>query len=325
MATIKDVAYKAGVTVTTVSRILNNRGYIGTETRQKVNQAMEELNYQPNEVARSLFRKKTSIIGLIIPTASHPFFGELAGYIEQYAYDGGYKILLCNSRRERRKEKDYIEMLKRNKVDGIIMASHSLEVNEYLDLNMPIVTFDRKISDTVPFVSSDNYEGGRIATEYLIGKGCRKLALICGNLNLDMLSNLRHAAFVNTAESRGVEHRTTHAELDVFGSDRYEEIITGLFREHSDIDGVFASGDLIAAHTIQVLRKMEIRVPEDVRIVGYDDIMLASLITPQITTIKQPIEEIAQKLVEITINKINGTEIMMGTILPVSLVERGSA
>ena len=111
MPTIKDVAEKAGVTVTTVSRVLNNRGYISEATRKKVYKVMEELNYQPNELARSLYRGKSNLIGLIIPTVSHPFFGELSAYIEGYAHSKGYKILLCNSQLEREKEKEYIENL----------------------------------------------------------------------------------------------------------------------------------------------------------------------------------------------------------------------
>ena len=119
MPTIKDVAERAGVSVTTVSRVLNNRGYISQATRTKVYQAMEELDYQPNEVARSLFRKRSKIIGLIVPTVAHPFFGELTSYLETYAYSRGYKVLICNSQLDASKEQEYIGMLRRNQVDGI--------------------------------------------------------------------------------------------------------------------------------------------------------------------------------------------------------------
>ena len=112
MPTIKDVAERAGVTVTTVSRVLNNRGYISEQTRQKVKAAMEELNYQPNEIARSLTRKRSMMLGMIIPTIAHPFFSEMANAIENYASSIGYKLLICNSRMEQTKEKEYIDMLK---------------------------------------------------------------------------------------------------------------------------------------------------------------------------------------------------------------------
>src|SRR5512136_1608038 len=125
MPTIKDVAQLAGVTVTTVSRVLNNKGYISDQTRKKVGDAMKELDYVPNEMARSLLKQRSSIIGLIVPAVSHPFFGELAMHVEYYAYEMGYKILLCNSHLDSAKERDYIDMLKRHKVDGIIMGSHT--------------------------------------------------------------------------------------------------------------------------------------------------------------------------------------------------------
>src|SRR5690606_7773253 len=136
MPTIRDVAERAGVSVTTVSRVLNNRGYISEATRRKVYQAMKELDYQPNEVARSLFRKRSNIIGLIVPTVEHPFFGELTFQVETYAYSRGYKVLVCNSQLNAAKEQEYIGMLRRNQVDGIIMASHTLEVEEYRRLNL---------------------------------------------------------------------------------------------------------------------------------------------------------------------------------------------
>src|SRR5690606_26731085 len=121
MATIKDVAERVGVSVTTVSRVLNNRGYLSENLKRRVYEAMRELNYQPNELARSLLRKKSNIIGLIIPDITHPFFGEIARYVEYYAYKNKYKILLCNTQLNRSKEQEYLNMLKASQVDGIIM------------------------------------------------------------------------------------------------------------------------------------------------------------------------------------------------------------
>ncbi|AMK50500.1 hypothetical protein LF65_05397 [Clostridium beijerinckii] len=147
MATIKDVAKIAGVTVTTVSRVLNNRGYISEATREKVNAAMEELHYQPNEIARSLFRRKSNLLGLVVPNVSHSFFSELTNYVEFYAYQAGYKVLVCNSYKDSVKEKDYVEMLKRNQVDGIIMGSYTMETSEYLLSGLLIVALDRNFNN----------------------------------------------------------------------------------------------------------------------------------------------------------------------------------
>jgi DNA-binding LacI/PurR family transcriptional regulator len=158
MANIKDVAEIAGVTVTTVSRVLNNRGYISEATRNKVYEAMAQLDYQPNEIARSLFRKKSNMLGLIIPDVSHPFFAELTKYVEFYAYSNGYKILFCNSYQDSKKEKDYIDMLKRHQVDGIIMGSHNLETSDYQNLKLPIIAIDRYLAEDIPYVTSDNFQ-----------------------------------------------------------------------------------------------------------------------------------------------------------------------
>lgn len=324
MATIKDVAERAGVTVTTVSRILNNRGYIGEATRQKVYKVMEELDYQPNEIARSLFRKKSNIIGLIIPTVAHPFFGELSNYIEYYAYKNDYKILLCNSHMDRVKEIEYVDMLKRHKVDGIIMGSHTFEVEEYMNLNLPIVTFDRCIAENIPYILSDNYEGGLLATNHLIEKDCRKLAHISGSLKLNLLANKRSEAFLDVVRSKNIEHVTIQTDLDGFDFSEYEKIINALLEKHPDIDGIFASSDIIAAHVIKACYQMHKEIPKDIKVVGYDDVRIASLFVPQLTTIRQPVEEMSKLAIEIITRQINGETVPVKNLLPVKLIERQS-
>ena len=323
MATIKDVAREAGLTVTTVSRVLNNRGYISDATRKKVYEVMARLDYQPNEIARSLYRRRSKMIGLIIPTVSHPFFGELAASIELHAYQAGYKIVLCNSHLDRDKEREYVDMLKRHKVDGIIMGSHTLRVDEYEDLNMPIVTIDRQISPSIPSLSSDNYEGGRMAARLLLSKGCRRVAYICGNLRLDLLANRRHDAFVEEMTRSGVPYSVVQTNIDVFDTTQYAALVNGLFTEHPDTDGVFAS-DLKAARVVQTCARLGKRVPEDVRIVGYDDVKLASLLVPSLSTIRQPIEEMGKRIVELIIKQIDGEKVPHATVLPVTPVERSS-
>ena len=321
MPTIKDVAERAGVTVTTVSRVLNNRGYISNDTRENVHRAMAEINYQPNEVARSLFRKRSKIIGLIIPTIAHPFFAELAGHIEYQAYNYGYKLLLCNSELDQIKEREYLTMLRRHQVDGIIMGSHTLGVNEYLNLSMPIITFDRIIDVHVPYVSSDNFRGGFIATKLLVDKGCKKIAHISGNLSLNLLANKRHEAFIQVANQHHIEHVEVQTEINALNTNEYEQVIYNLFENHPDLDGVFCSSDLIAAHLIAICRRLRKRIPEEIRIVGYDGIYLAALTFPQLTTIKQPIEKMGKLAVKLIVKQLNGEEVPMGNIIPVELVK----
>ncbi|AIQ65649.1 HTH-type transcriptional regulator DegA [compost metagenome] len=322
MATIHDVALKAGVSVTTVSRVMNNRGYISETTRSKVYQAMNELNYQPNEIARSLLRKQSNILGLIIPNVSHPFFSQLADRVEYYADMEGYKVLLCNSQMDPSKERDYIEMLKRNRVDGIIMGSHTLEIEEYQNLRSPIVTIDRKIDEEIPCLSSDNYRGGQLAAELLVAKGCRKIAHICGNLDLKMLSNQRTDAFLDVVGRAGVGHLVVQTDMNVFNESLYSELLHTLLESNPDIDGIFATSDILAAYALKECIRAGKRVPEDVRIVGYDDVGAARWLTPELTTIRQPIDELGHQAVRLLHRQIEGEQVSFNNVLSVELVER---
>jgi len=321
MATINDVAEKAGLSVTTVSRVLNNRGYISEKTRQKVYKIMEELDYQPNEIARSLLRKRSNVLGLIIPSVSHPFFGQFANAVEYYAYERGFKLLLCNSLQDPKKERDYIEMMKRHRVDGIIMGSHTLEVEEYKNLNHPIVTLDRKIDD-IPYVSSDNERGGELAAELLIEKGCRHLAHICGNLQLDMLSNLRTDGFLRAVKRHGVESVTLQTSMNVFDQQEYERIVQQMFADYPGIDGVFATSDIIAAFVMKSCHKLGKKVPEEIKVVGYDDVNAASWVSPELSSIRQPIEDMGKLAVELILKQLDGEPFEKNNVLPVTLVER---
>ncbi|MGG4143728.1 LacI family DNA-binding transcriptional regulator [Paenibacillus algorifonticola] len=322
MSTIKDIAEKVGVSVTSISRVLNNRGYISGKLKKRVQEAMDELNYQPNQVARSLILKKSNIIGLIIPDVSHPFFGEVTNHIEYYADKNGYKILLCNSQLNMVKEKEYINMLKASQVDGIIMGSHTMDIKEYTSIKLPMVTLDRQIADTIPYISSDNYKGGELATNLLINKGCKKIAHISGNLHLNLLAKLRHDAFKQVITNNDMEHIVLQTDLNGFDYDEYDQLVTKMFLENPDIDGVFASSDIIAAQVLKECHRLGKSVPRDVKIVGYDGIQLGKLITPAITTIKQPTKEIGKMAVRLIMGQIQGEAVSQENILPIELIER---
>ncbi|QSF44904.1 LacI family DNA-binding transcriptional regulator [Paenibacillus tianjinensis] len=321
MPTIKDVALKAGVSVTTVSRVLNNRGYLSEGLKKKVLLAMDELNYRPNELARSLSRSRSNIIGLIIPHVSHPFFGELTGYIEEHAYRNGCKLLLCNSWQDKHKELEYIDMLRSSRVDGIIMGSHTLEVEAYQQMNLPLVTFDRQISPDIPYVCSDNYLGGQLATTLLIEKGCRNIAHIGGHPGLNILSGLRAEAFADTAAAHHVQHTLLHTDDNSFDVAAYERLLAQLFREQPGIDGIFAGSDMIAAYALKACMERGRRVPGDVRIVGYDGIALRNMLGLPLSTIRQPIEAMGKLAVELIIRQVHGESVSAEYILPVELEE----
>ncbi|PYI52237.1 LacI family DNA-binding transcriptional regulator [Paenibacillus flagellatus] len=328
MPKIEDVAERAGVSVTTVSRVLNNRGYISQKTRDKVYQVMKELNYQPNEMARALFRRKSNMIGLIIPAISHPFFSELAYHLEYYADQRGYKLLLCNSDRDVVKERGYIDMLKKNQVDAIIMGSSVLDVQHYLHLNLPIVSFDRPLSNNIPFVTSDNFMGGRLAARLLIEKGCRQPAFVYrgigGPHHHALLASGRAQGFDRECKEAGLE--PLHLQLepnDTDESGNNKELIR-FFQEHPEVDGVFASSDVIAAEVIQACREGKKEIPADIKIVGYDDVRIASLVSPRLSTVKQPIRQMSERTIELIAKQIEGEDVPMTNTFPVTLIERGT-
>lgn len=318
---IKDVALRAGVSITTVSRVMNNRGYISSETKKKVHSAMEELAYYPNEVARNLLRNCTYYIGLIIPDISHPFFSLLTKHIEINLHSKSYRMMLCNSIDKSNREKEYLEMLQRNKVDGIIIASHTLNFKDYEKVRLPIMAIDQDLGENIPIVSSDHYKGGIIAAQKLISSGCKKIAQIKGYSKVHTPSHERHIAFENELKDAGIEFTTLELGWNQFKFEQYEKPIRELFDSIPDIDGIFAA-DLVAAAVIKEAYKRGIKVPAQLKIIGYDGTDIARIITPSLTTIQQPIDKIAKHSVDTILKLIQKEEIVNRHLkLDVELIE----
>lgn len=310
MVSIKDVAKEAGVSVTTVSRVMNNRGYIGEATREKVESAIKALNYSPNQIARSLLSNESHLIGLIVPEIRHPFFSEMVHWIEHYASHNNFKVIICNSVNDKEKEAGYLKMLNEHRADGVIMCSHTLDIDVYKNLTMPIVTFDRIISSKIPYVASDNYHGGELATQHLIKQGCQKLLHIAGPLSFEMLSNRRFDAFQMTCSRKGIAWDVIEgANIDLTFDDNYRFIEEQLGNRLTEFDGVFCSNDLMAyALTVYAIRH-NIQVPQDLKIVGYDYNSYTKILqSPKLTTIRQPIEQLAEQLVASLIKQMKGND-----------------
>lgn len=324
MATLKDVAAKAGVTVTTVSRVLNNRGYIGEETRGKVYHAMKELNYHPNEIARSLSKQRSSIIGVIVPHVKHPYFAELISRLEREASVMGYQIMLCNSHEDAEREMNYLEKFQSNRVVGIILCSNSVSVDTMLSLNVPVVNIERNLGGGTAAVECDNYQGGILAAEHLIACGCKKMINFSGVRNQYMPADAREQGFIAAC----TKHKISHVELlleetDYYTMD-YHLYIEKSLKENPGIDGIFASSDLIAAQVIQVCHRLNLKIPEDIKLVGFDDTFIASLTTPTITTIHQPLKEMANTAIQTVLKSSRGEIAPKQIILPVQLIKRQS-
>lgn len=305
MASIKDVAKKAGVGVATVSRVLNENGYVSEQAKEKVQEAMKELNYTPNEVARQLYRKKVGIVAVLIPDVSQSFYGELTKNIETILFEHGYKTMICDTFKEKNSEQEYLSMLDRHVVDGIITGVHSLKVESYLKIKKPIVAFDRYLGKKIPVVEANHTDGGKRAAEILINCGCKKVLQFQGARIVKSPSHERHVEFERILRENGVEVILEELEWNSHDHEYFEKTTRMAMEKYADVDGVFGT-DMLAAYAMKAAIKQGRQVPKDVKIVAYDGTFITEVTTPSMTTIVQPIQLIAQNLVEIICKMIEG-------------------
>lgn len=323
MATLKDVAKLAGVTVTTVSRMLNGRCNISPATRERIENAMKELDYHPNEVARSLAKKTTNVIGLIVPSAKNYFFASVIEHVEAYASANGCKLLLCVSNLDAKKEKEYFNMLLANKVMGIILASHTQNIDDFIHMDAPLIVIERSPAPHVPCALMDNYHGGYIAGKHLIEKGCKKLLYFSGHSTIDADPSKRLLGFKDACRALGVASPAQYdAPWEQFISMDYAASVEQLFRRYPDVDGILCSNDIMAACIVRYALRHGIRVPEQLKVIGYDDTSFAQNCVIPLTSIHQPVDELCQFAVHSLIRAARGDMIPINATFPVHLVER---
>lgn len=205
MSSIKDVANLAGVAVGTVSRVINNSGAVKPATRRKVEEAIQELNYIPNEIARNFKMRKSKMVALLLPSIWHPFFSEMAYYIEDELDREGFKLMLCNSGGKPEKELYYLDMLQQNKVAGIVGITYN-DIENYISNDIPIVSIDRHFNKKITCVTSDNFEGGRLALRELVKAGARKPAFLGAVTSVFSETMNRREGFVHEAKAMGVNY-----------------------------------------------------------------------------------------------------------------------
>lgn len=317
--TMKEVARHAGVGVGTVSRVLNN-GSVKDSTRKRVEASMKELNYQPDFYARGLKTNKTNTVALILPSVWHPFFSEFAFHVENQLELKHYKLYLCNSNGNSEKEKEYIQMVTQNKVDGIIGITYS-DIDGYISSNLPFVSIDRYFTEEVIYVTADNSAGGRLAVEELQKRGCKKLAYIGGYQETPNETKSRRKYF----EIECNQQQIAYEVLDMLEPllDSWNTIETFLL-EHESVDGIFTINDSMAMEVCKILKKLGKRVPEDVQVIGFDGQRLSDGEDYLVSTIVQPIEEMAHSAVDLLIDVIEGKEIEKRTVLPVTFGDGGT-
>ncbi len=293
--TMEDVAREAGVALSTVSKVVNNQR-VGEGYRLKVNKAIESLGYRYNNSGRALRTSKSSTIALIVPSM-HPFFAKLVYHVNAALSRRNYTMMLFISQDDYAREKECMQLAVENQVDGIIALTYnpSLEIPK----NTSIVTIDRFFSQEIPCVTSDNFEGSRIAVHKLYELGCRKLALLysCSQLRTEV--SKRKDGFISACHELGIPFETKEiVEARARRIDLFDDFLAAHVHDgRLDYDGLFCCSDLAAWYACNKLREMGIRIPEDVQVIGYDGIRAFGEGDYLVSTIVQPVQEIAETCV----------------------------
>ena len=320
MVTIKEVAKEAGVSVGTVSNVINNI-QVKPSTKAKVDEAIKKLNYEPNIYARGFKMNRTNTVAVILPTIWNPFFSELAYNIEKNLRKAGMKMIIFNSNKDNKAEVEYISMAKQNKMDGIIAITYS-DIDEYVSERIPFVSIDRYFSKDITYVCSNNFEGGRLAAEKLVEFGCERIAYIGRGSKINNATRKRKDGFISYCKEKSIDYDI----CELLGSDEefnelLDEFIAKNFKKDIKIQGVFAVTDEQAVDFINKLKEYNIEVPKDVQVVGFDGSKSSAKDIIKISTIRQPVELIAEESVKALVNIIENNKVEKEIILPVTFVE----
>jgi len=330
MPTIHDVAKRAGVGSITVSRVINNSGYISSETRERVQKAIVELGYVPNTLARSLRSRRTNTVALMVTDITNPFFTTLARGVEDAANEAGYTVIFCNTDESAAKEEKYLNVLLQKQVDGLLLVPTQRSVNsihQILKHGTPVVVLDRRIPEVdVDSVRCDSLDGAYKLTKYLVSLGHRQIAIMSG------------AVGVSTADDRVAGYRKALEEDGIAISDRY--ILRGEFTPDSGYSmteqainlplrptALIAANNFITIGAMKALQEAEMEVPEDMALAGFDDLPPAIVTFPFFTVVSQPAYEMGTQAMQLLLKRLSAKEVVafQEVILPTQLIVRRSS
>ena len=291
---MSDVARQAGVSLMTVSRVINDKGDVSSETRQRVLQIISSLEYRPSGIARSLATKETCTIGLVVPDVSNPFFADITRGVEGLAYLKGYHVFLCNTEEDPQRELAVIQSLEVKRVDGLILCSSRLGEEKLVDIlaNMPpVVLINRRLhqtgEDNIDSVILDDERGGWISTHHLIQSGHQRIGFLAGPA-ASYSGAGRRAGFLAALKDADIELEAgwiSYCKPSVEGG---YEATRSLLAMYPQLTALFCYNDLVAVGALQACDELNRRVPQDLAIVGHDDIPLAALVSPALTTCRVP-------------------------------------
>jgi LacI family transcriptional regulator len=306
---MKDVAERASVSVTTVSHVLNKTRYVDRKLVRRVEDAFRNLGYQPNALARGLRRRETRMLGMVVPDNRNLYFAELARSVEDACFERGYNVILCNSDEDPAKESAYLSLLAEKRVDGIVFVASSTDrsgVQALLQHKIPVVALDRELKGvTCDSIIVDNRDGGRQATMHLIDGNHRRIGCISGPKNLTSAKE-RLQGYRDALAEAGLRVEPAWIQMGDFHIEGGYTAVQALLDLPTRVTAIFAANDLMAIGAIRGIAARGLRVPEDVAVVGFDDIALAMYSEPPLTTVRQPIREIGKLATELIMGRVNG-------------------
>jgi LacI family transcriptional regulator, repressor for deo operon, udp, cdd, tsx, nupC, and nupG len=327
MVRIADVARMANVSTATVSRVISNAGTVKKETAEKVLEAIKKLNYQPNMLARQLRRSETKTILVVVPDITNTFFSAVLRGIESVAIENGYQVLLGDARNNVETETSYLTILGQKKADGLILltARTDQKILEELSQDYPVVLACEYYEGTqLPTVSIDNVSSARKATEYLISLKHKRIGHISGPLNV-VVGRDRCKGFHQAMAKHGLSLDPSLVQEGEFSFESGFNLMMKFLSLEEPPTAIFAGNDEMAMGAVKAAKSKGVRVPEDLSVVGFDDIKFASIFEPALTTIAQPTFDMGQKAMHLLLRLINNEELEKDQfILPDKLIVRDS-
>jgi len=302
--TIKDIAREAQVSYATVSRALNNKYGVNPDTRSRILRIAGELNYSPNAIARGLVSSRSFTLGLILPDLTNPYFPAVAAGIESCAQEKGYSVFLCNTNWDRRRETNYIRLLSERRVDGIIIAPAGTSIDEEVSDLLPMVFVSNAPKESPrSSVVIDNIRGGYLAAKHLIECGYVSIGFI-GVSEHEMVDNDRLEGYRRAFRRYGKEIDPRYIRFGDFRQQTGYNLISEMIRTGEYPDAIFAENDVLAIGILHGIKDSGLRVPEDIALIGFDDIAFSAYQEIQLSTINQPKEEMGRTAAEILIEQI---------------------
>lgn len=321
---IKDIAQFTNVSTSTVSRVINNKGRFSEDTRKKVLAAIDKLGYRSNVLAKSLRTMKTYSIGVIVPDISNEFFSKIVLGIENYCYPYNYSVYICNTSEDKDKELKSVANLEARGVDGLIdLGGVACEIVKDFAREIPVVYIDRQPSkqDKI-FIESDNKKGGFIATEELINKGCKNIILLRDYRDLSTM-NQRVDGYFSALTKHNLPINMNNIYKLSISMENAEKCIEEIINAEKSFDGIFAATDWLAVGALNALKNRGIKVPEEVKIVGFDNIMVTNFVNPKITTVNQDEWTMGTTAARLLLESIeNDEQENQSIMIPVELVKR---